>query len=511
MNVMKNAVQCVNGHSFCEGCADSWKRRSDECPFCKVKLDLLIPNRTVAAAVAEAEVVCFTRLGTGDNLIDDEHDDYAAAASHHSDSNGVDAAGKRKAAGIVYGKGKAKGAKFDVCRWVGKLEDAERHFKVCPYAGVRCSHDGCGALVGRRDLPDHEQTCKHRKQPCKWAGCRVTLPANALAAHESICIKREMRCPNGGCSATRMSIDVLAAHLHTCGFEMVACPFAGAGCTARVPRKDIDAHKQESMSTHMELLLQKVNSSEDLWQQEVRSLKREVQVLQQKVNGSEDLRQREVGWLIREVTVLQQKVNSSDDLEQEVRSLKRKEKVLQQKVNSSEDLWQQEVRSLKRKEKVLQQEVRSLEDEVNTLKARDGKEVIVMKIKHAKLTGAEQFVPQNPAQPASIFSEKRVVDGHTFRMMVDTNDSRAPAHYGVFLSIESGPLPCKVECTMKLVHHDGQELSALVSGLEHTYETHLAGWGHHHFVSKACLADAAASPYVKNGYVTFKCSFEVVE
>jgi len=154
-----------------------------------------------------------------------------------------------------------------------------------------------------------------------------------------------------------------------------------------------------------------------------------------------------------------------------------------------------------------------MQQELNAVKeegGRRGKEVIVLRVKHAELTGAEPFVPRYSTHPNKIFSEKRVVDGRTFRLMVETNDSRAPDHYGIYFYVDGGPLPCKVKRTLELVHHDGKAASAQVKSGERTYETHSAR-GYNDFVPKALLADAATSPYVKNGHVTFKCTFEIVE
>ena len=154
----------------------------------------------------------------------------------------------------------------------------------------------------------------------------------------------------------------------------------------------------------------------------------------------------------------------------------------------------------------LQQEVSTLKEEIG----RRGKETIVMRVKHAELTGAEPFVPRFPANPTKIYSEQRVVDGRMFRLMAQIeNKNRAPDHYGVFLWLNDGP-PCKVKNTFELVHHDGRAASAMVLSDEHTYDGTHQSWGYD-FVPKADLADAATSPYVKNGYVTFKCTFEVVE
>ena len=142
-----------------------------------------------------------------------------------------------------------------------------------------------------------------------------------------------------------------------------------------------------------------------------------------------------------------------------------------------------------------------LRQEVNTLKeegGRRGKEVIVIKVKHAELTGAEPFVPRFSARYTRLYSEDRVVDGRTFRLYVETNDGRAPDHYGLYFELGNGPVPCKVTWTFELVHHDGQAASLTKWSSEHTYEAYL-GWGWSKFVPKARLADAATSPYVKDG------------
>ena len=383
-----------------------------------------------------AKVVCFTRLDADGNLLDDESAAGAGAASSSSSSSsssGAAARGKRKAAGAGEGgKGKAKKAKGDACDWVGQLKDAEAHFKVCPYAGVRCPYEGCGELVARRDLPDHQETCEYREVPCKWAGCGATFAIDEVAAHEWRCVKREMDCPNQGCRATRIAFDVLAVHRRTCHFERVACPFAGVGCEDRMQRKDVDKHKRAASERHNELLLAKVCG-------------------------------------------LQQEVNASND------------------------------------------KVSALKEEVNTLKekvANYEKENLVIRVKHAVLTGAEPFEPEDARSPGRIYSEERVVDrrkfrAFVFRAYVDTDDDRAPDHYGFYLSLCGGPLPFKVKRTFELVHHDGQAASAKKMSGECTFETRKAR-GYKEFVPKALLADAATSPYVKDGYVTFKCYFEIV-
>ena len=138
-----------------------------------------------------------------------------------------------------------------------------------------------------------------------------------------------------------------------------------------------------------------------------------------------------------------------------------------------------------------------------------GGEVIVLKVKHTHLTGAEPFVPRYPDDPTYIYSEDRVLDGRRFGLFVETHDARFPDHYGLYLEIFDGPVPFKVKRTMELVHHDGQAASAVTHSEDFTCEIH-GPYGVDELVPKADFASAATSPYVKDGYVSFKCTFEIV-
>jgi len=93
LNVLKDAVSCMSGHTFCRSCAETWKSRSNECPACKVKLEVLVPNRFANDAVAEIEVVCFTRLAADGNVKEDKKDESkagVAASNRSSSSSGSD-------------------------------------------------------------------------------------------------------------------------------------------------------------------------------------------------------------------------------------------------------------------------------------------------------------------------------------------------------------------------------------------------------------------------------------
>ena len=226
-----------------------------------------------------------------------------------------------------------------------------------------------------------------------------------------------VQCPHvaKGCGAAPMCFDALAAHLgEVCEMEPVACPFAGAGCKARMLRQAVAAHEEGAMVEHNRLVMA------------------QVQTLQARLSW----------W--QAVALMMA------------------------------ELWPRPA-------------------------------VIVLRVKHAELTGVEPFVPLSPSRPTRIYSECVVTDGRTFRMSVETKEAHAPDHYGFFLSLCEGPVPCTVKHTFEVVHHDGKMASAMWGYGICTYYTY-QGFGKADVIPKARLASAATSPYVDNGYVTFKCT-----
>jgi hypothetical protein len=136
-------------------------------------------------------------------------------------------------------------------------------------------------------------------------------------------------------------------------------------------------------------------------------------------------------------------------------------------------------------------------------------EIIVLQVKHDELTVKVPFVPKFPSQPTRLSSEERVVRGYKVRLFVQTKDNRPERqdHYGVFLILGCGPFPRKVKVTHKLVHHDGNFASVFKSTVVHSFTEAQAQWGYPNFVPKADLASPDNNPYVKDGYVTFTCTF----
>ena len=138
-------------------------------------------------------------------------------------------------------------------------------------------------------------------------------------------------------------------------------------------------------------------------------------------------------------------------------------------------------------------------------------EKIVFRTKFDLLTGKEPFVPRFGHQPSQLCSEELVVRGYTILLKVETKDTRPEfqGHYGIYLSVKGDPLPCAVNYTVEVVHHDGLPASAKKYNKVSTFTEINTTKGTGKLISKAEVA-SPDSPYVKEGYVTFKATFSFV-
>ncbi len=138
-------------------------------------------------------------------------------------------------------------------------------------------------------------------------------------------------------------------------------------------------------------------------------------------------------------------------------------------------------------------------------------EIIVLQVKHDELTGKVPFVPRFSTEPNRLCSEHRVVRGYKAHLFVLTKDTRPENqdYFGVYLDLGRGRFPCKVQFNFELVHRGWNPASTVRARGEFTY-TQAQAWGLPDFISKARLASPDNNPYVKGGYVTFKCTFKIV-
>ena len=78
---------------------------------------------------------------------------------------------------------------------------------------------------------------------------------------------------------------------------------------------------------------------------------------------------------------------------------------------------------------------------------------------------------------------------------------------GMYLELREGPFPCRVSNTFEVVHWDGKDESACKKEMIHIYDKEVV-CGFADFIPLSKLT-AAASPYVKDGHVTFVTNFRI--
>ena len=207
LEVFNDPKQCKRGHVFCRECIVEALKKCENCPICSEPLTEATMSSClfVKQQIASRQVYCFTRL-----------DELEATGEDKEEKNGAKKEGRKK----------AKIA--DVCTWTGKLEDAEKHFHACPYAGVLCKYaPECNLADYRKDIHEHEKNCCYRTVPCKWCGVELK-PNGPLAQHQALCDKQEVPCSNWGYGCRlKVPKDELKLHETTCGWFRVPCPLAG--------------------------------------------------------------------------------------------------------------------------------------------------------------------------------------------------------------------------------------------------------------------------------------------
>jgi hypothetical protein len=115
-----------------------------------------------------------------------------------------------------------------------------------------------------------------------------------------------------------------------------------------------------------------------------------------------------------------------------------------------------------------------------------------------------------PTGSTRLYADDRMVRGFNVRLFVQTKETR-PEHqdyYGVYIEIAGSHFPCRVRSILELVHHDGLAASAVKRSVERACTSDTC-WGVSPFIAKVCIASPGNNPYVRDGYVTFKCTFKI--
>jgi hypothetical protein len=163
----------------------------------------------------------------------------------------------------IQARKRSMGEAVESCGWLGKLNDAERHYNECQFVKVKCPHIGCDDNYLRDRLPEHVETCLHRLTPCQW--CNIRQKIDQLDAHSLICGKRPVPCPNSCLdvdgAVLYLDPSEIVNHRNLCSLEVIGCKFGGAGCKIKLMRKDMPLHENDTVS-HIGCLLEALQTAQ---------------------------------------------------------------------------------------------------------------------------------------------------------------------------------------------------------------------------------------------------------
>ena len=200
------------GYSFCKSCIEPIKSEKKPCPLCGVHFTTCIPDKRLQRTLNDFQVYC----------------------SH----------------------------KEEGCEWAGQLANLAQHLNVnplheaerlsgCQLTSLDCKH--CGECFQRRELVYHETSvCSQRPYSCEYCCDFTSTFEDVTSNHLSVCPDRPVPCSNG-CGSSPL-LKLLKDHLKKCPLEVIECAFNYAGCSEKLPRKDMSEHITQSLAIHMSLM-----------------------------------------------------------------------------------------------------------------------------------------------------------------------------------------------------------------------------------------------------------------
>ena len=110
----------------------------------------------------------------------------------------------------------------------------------------------CDKHIQRRTLEEHKSSeCVKRPFTCKYCEYKATYEL-VTNEHWLKCQKYPEKCPNK-CSEDNIERQFLQRHLdEECPLQEVECKFSYAGCPAKMKRREIQKHMDESKDEHLE-------------------------------------------------------------------------------------------------------------------------------------------------------------------------------------------------------------------------------------------------------------------
>ena len=203
-------VSCC-GYSFCRVCIERLKSNNKPCPTCKEENFATFHNKGLQRSLYEFQVYC----------------------SH----------------------------KQEGCEWKGELCQLDNHLNLspqpdkqlegCEYSEIECIY--CFELIKRCNIAVHQtDLCPKRPFSCEYCHGYESHYEDVINSHWPVCDYHPVQCPNE--CGTFSQHQALENHVTSdCPKTVIGCDFHHVGCDVRLPRKDMPAHLNENLVTHMSL------------------------------------------------------------------------------------------------------------------------------------------------------------------------------------------------------------------------------------------------------------------
>ena len=190
------------GYTFCKSCLEGSKKSSNVCPQCSSEEFTTFFNKQADRVIQSLHVFCTN--------------------------------------------------KEQGCEWQDEVNNITSHLGTdCLFEVVCCPND-CGESLQRQYLTSHVETeCPRRRVNCQY--CNDEGEYQFIEGqHKEECPKFPIQCPNK-CEIKSIFRDEIEEHRGICPLEIIQCDYHIIGCKAKMARKDIHTHKQETMEKHLSL------------------------------------------------------------------------------------------------------------------------------------------------------------------------------------------------------------------------------------------------------------------
>lgn len=147
------------------------------------------------------------------------------------------------------------------CEWQGELRTLLCHLNAnssiddksvgCEYANIPC--DYCKLYFERRNVSHHElEVCKLRPYSCDYCFDYQSTHEDITTSHWFKCPSRPVPCPNE-CGIYPERKNLHKHLMQDCEDALIECQYSSVGCKINVKRKDMQAHLEHDIATHLSL------------------------------------------------------------------------------------------------------------------------------------------------------------------------------------------------------------------------------------------------------------------